>query len=77
MKKYKIYNSRYQLSKKLGGAEVPSKPNVFHADIFDNRSGIWKRCAFLTRNTYDECQRDADKYIKTGYEPGFTFVVTK
>ena len=37
---------------------------MFHADILDNRSGTWKRCAFISRKTYDEVQKDADNYIK-------------
>jgi len=68
MKKYKIFGSKYQLSKKLGYAEVPAIPGMFHAEILDNSDGRWKRCAFLSRHTYDECVKDADKYINTSYK---------
>ena len=64
MKKYKIFSGKYQLSKKLGSVEVPAKESMFHADILDNRGGTWKRCAFISRKTYDEVQKEADNYIK-------------
>ena len=63
MKKYKVFSATYQLSKQLGSEIVPAKPSMFHADILDNRSGVWRRCAFLTRKTYDETVREAERYI--------------
>ena len=51
MREYKIYAGRYQLSKQLGGKEVPAVPSVYHAEILDDRSGKLARTAFLTRKT--------------------------
>tara|TARA_A100001011_G_C13977969_1_gene702052 strand:+ start:205 stop:411 length:207 start_codon:yes stop_codon:yes gene_type:complete len=68
MKKYKIFSSRYQLSKKLNYEEVPAKESMFHVDILDNRSGSWKRCAFITRKTYDDAQKEAENYINVKHK---------
>ena len=66
MREYKIYAGRYQLSKQLGGKEVPAVPSVHHAEILDDRSGKLARTAFLTRKTYDEVLKVAEDYLKIG-----------
>ena len=66
MREYKIYSGRYQLSKQLGGKEVPAVPSVYHAEILDDRSGKLARTAFLTRKTYDEVLKVAEEYVKIG-----------
>tara|TARA_B100001248_G_C27182415_1_gene363008 strand:+ start:207 stop:422 length:216 start_codon:yes stop_codon:yes gene_type:complete len=66
MREYKIYAGRYQLSKQLGGKEVPAVPSVYHAEILDDRSGKLARTAFLTRKTYDEVRKVAEEYVKIG-----------
>ena len=66
MREYKIYAGRYQLSKQLGGKEVPAVPSVYHAEILDDRSGKLARTDFLTRKTYDEVLKVAEEYVKIG-----------
>ena len=66
MRQFKIYSGRYQLSKQLGGKEVPAIPGMYHAEIYDNKSGIWERTAFLTRKTYNEVLEVAEQYLKIG-----------
>ena len=66
MRKHKIYSAKYQLSKQLGGKEVPAIPSMYHAEILDNKSGIWERTAFLTRRSYQEVLAIAEDYIKIG-----------
>ena len=66
MREYKIYAGRYQLSKQLGGKEVPAVPSVYHAEILDDRSGKLARTAFLTRKTYHEVRKVAEEYVKIG-----------
>ena len=66
MRQFKIYSGRYQLSKQLGGKEVPAVPSVYHAEILDDRSGKLARTAFLTRKTYDEVLKVAEDYLKIG-----------
>jgi hypothetical protein len=66
MRQFKIYSGRYQLSKQLGGKEVPAIPSMYHAEILDDRSGKLARTAFLTRKTYDEVLKVAEEYVKIG-----------
>ena len=66
MRKHRIFSAKYQLSKQLGGKEVPAIPSMYHAEIYDDKSGIWERTAFLTRKTYDEVLEIAESFIKTG-----------
>ena len=66
MREYKIYAGRYQLSKQLGGKEVPAVPSVYHAEILDDKSGKLARTAFLTRKTYDEVLKVAEEYVNIG-----------
>ena len=66
MREYKIYAGRYQLSKQLGGKEVPAIPSMYHAEILDDRSGKLARTAFLTRRSYDEVRKVAEEYVKIG-----------
>ena len=66
MRKHRIFSAKYQLSKQLGGKEVPAVPSVYHAEILDDRSGKLARTAFLTRKTYDEVLKVAEDYLKIG-----------
>ena len=66
MRTHKIYSAKYQLSKQLGGKEVPAVPSYYHAEIYDDKSGIWERTAFLTRRTYNDVLEIAEDYIKIG-----------
>ena len=66
MRKYKIFAAKYQLSKQLGGKEVPAIPGMYHAEIYDDKSGRWERTAFLTRKTYNEVLEVAEQYLKIG-----------
>ena len=62
MRKHKIFAAKYQLSKQLGGKEVPAIPGMYHAEIYDDKSGIWERTAFLTRKTYNEVEHHTIKF---------------
>ena len=66
MREFKIYAGRYQLSKQIGGKEVPAIPRMYHAEILDDRSGKLARTAFLTRRSYDEVRKGAEEYVKIG-----------
>tara|TARA_E500000178_G_C16991351_1_gene740957 strand:+ start:393 stop:608 length:216 start_codon:yes stop_codon:yes gene_type:complete len=66
MRKYKIFAAKYQLSKQLGGKEVPAIPSMYHAEIYDDKSGIWERTAFLTRKSYNDVLEIAEDYVKIG-----------
>tara|TARA_Y100000004_G_scaffold85361_1_gene95771 strand:+ start:1146 stop:1361 length:216 start_codon:yes stop_codon:yes gene_type:complete len=66
MRDFRIYAGKYQLSKQLGGKEVPAIPSMYHAEILDDRSGKLARTAFLTRKTYDEVLKVAEEYVKIG-----------
>ena len=39
MRTFKIYAGKYQLSKQLGGREVPATPSMYHAEILDDKFG--------------------------------------
>ena len=67
MRDFRIYAGKYQLSKQLGGKEVPAIPSMYHAEIIDDRSGICHReLLFLTRRSYDEVRKVAEEYVKIG-----------
>ena len=66
MRTFKIYAGKYQLSKQLGGREVPATPSMYHAEILDDKFGKPLRTAFLTRKTYDEVRKVDDEYINIG-----------
>ena len=64
MRTHKIYSAKYQLSKQLGGKEVPAVPSYYHVEIYDDKSGVKQRTAFLTRRTYKDALAIAEDYIK-------------
>ena len=37
---------------------------MYHAEIYDDKSGVWERTAFLTRRTYNEVLEIAESFIK-------------
>ena len=40
---------------------------MYHAEIYDDKSGVWERTAFLTREElYNEVLEIAESFIKTG-----------
>ena len=68
MRNHRIFSAKYQLSKQLGGKIEPAIPGMYHAEIYDNKSGIWERTAFLTRKTYKEALEIAEEYVKIGHK---------
>ena len=68
MRKHRKFSAKYQISKQLGGKEVPAIPGMYHAEIFDDKSGVWERTAFLTRKTYNDALQIAEEYVKIGQD---------
>lgn len=71
MKRYKIFQAKYQLSDELcaiqsddsytyKGTSVHSDPVKFHIEIYRDR----KRVAFFTQNSYKEAKEFAEEYCR-------------